>query len=227
MARKKEVHRFPVHQTFTKSELIAWAFEMGRELELPAPSRFVLVALAHSAGYNSRECWPSVRTIARDTGLGRRTATRAVAQLADLELIERWQRNRRGHRGRTSNGYRINIRRAQLSQREVTENRLRIADEQAIASAERMFAKYHEQAVDKPCTTPSTENDLSATQAHKYDPVDKPPKAARTGAGRPAGTDDLSATQAHLEHKEEQLTPGDRQRRLPILTVENPPEDDT
>lgn len=64
-----------------------WAIEQGRARKLSASERWVLAVLANRAN-GSRICWPSLETIAADTGLSARTVFSAVHSLAAKGLIE-------------------------------------------------------------------------------------------------------------------------------------------
>jgi hypothetical protein len=70
-----------------------WAIEQGRARGLPASERFVLVVLSNRAN-GSMICWPSLPTIAADTGLSPRTVHTAVHALADKGLLQVKMRGR-------------------------------------------------------------------------------------------------------------------------------------
>lgn len=69
------------------SPCFGWAIEQGRERSLPSAERFVLLVLSNRAN-GSLICWPSLPTIAGDTGLSPRTVFGAVHALATKKLIE-------------------------------------------------------------------------------------------------------------------------------------------
>lgn len=75
---------------------ILWALEQGRERRLSASARMVLIALADRAN-GARLCWPSLPTIAVDTGLSVRQAQTVTHKLEALGLVRRELRGRSMH----------------------------------------------------------------------------------------------------------------------------------
>lgn len=66
----------------------AWAWSV----ELPAPQKLVLLALADHCNDEDFTCWPSVTHLTRKTGLGRRTVFRCLDQLVGLGFVTRHAR---------------------------------------------------------------------------------------------------------------------------------------
>lgn len=73
--------------------------------ELPSASRFVLLCLLEYANVESK-AWPSISTIANDTGLSRSSVKRGIAAAAAAGWIEVVERHAADGR-QSSNGYRI------------------------------------------------------------------------------------------------------------------------
>ena len=73
--------------------IIAWAMDEGRQRKLPASVRHVLLVLADRAN-GARFCWPSLPTIAADTGLSARTCHTAVHVLEAEKLVRLERRGR-------------------------------------------------------------------------------------------------------------------------------------
>ena len=72
----------------------AWRIEFPKRLEASnghkvkgSSCKFVLLALAEHANKHGN-AWPSITTIARSTGLDRKTVVDSIAALADRELIK-------------------------------------------------------------------------------------------------------------------------------------------
>jgi len=65
---------------------IVWALREGRERRLKATERLVLMVLAERAN-GQMYCWPSIGTIAEDTGLSGRAVQFATAHLEKIGLI--------------------------------------------------------------------------------------------------------------------------------------------
>jgi len=61
---------------------------LDRLTHLTAPESLVLVALADFASDDTRECWPSIATIARRSRLTRRGVQRILRRLEAVKLIE-------------------------------------------------------------------------------------------------------------------------------------------
>lgn len=64
----------------------AWAIREGRRRRLPPSARLVLIALAERCNPD-RVCWPSLATIADDTGLSERTAFTMVHRLDEMGVL--------------------------------------------------------------------------------------------------------------------------------------------
>lgn len=73
--------------------------------ELPARARMVYMYLKDRAGKEGN-CWPAIRTIARDLHLSRSTVKRALHDLQQAGRIIKVSR-KRGNGSWTSNGYYI------------------------------------------------------------------------------------------------------------------------
>src|SRR6185295_12173612 len=67
------------------NNLIDWALKQA----LAAVQKLVLLVLANRADGKTHECFPSLTTIARETGLARSTVTQALGRLESLGLIRR------------------------------------------------------------------------------------------------------------------------------------------
>src|SRR4029077_17469314 len=65
-----------------------WHVEVVRELRLPPTAKLVLYALASRANPEDR-CWPSIATLAADTGLKRRAVQLHVGRLVKRGAIVR------------------------------------------------------------------------------------------------------------------------------------------
>lgn len=70
-------------------------------------SRTVYRALLHYANRETWSCFPSIKTIAKDTGMSRSTIMRCLKELEQEELILRVSRFRKDN-GKTSNMYFFN-----------------------------------------------------------------------------------------------------------------------
>jgi Helix-turn-helix domain len=68
-------------------KVVGWAFDVGRELELAATERYVLVALADNADHNGK-CWPSPKELIEKTGLGTSSVYRALTCFREKGLME-------------------------------------------------------------------------------------------------------------------------------------------
>jgi DNA-binding MarR family transcriptional regulator len=75
------------------------------EIKLPTQEKFVLIMLANYAD-ESGKCWPSVQTLATNTGLSTATVKRALKKLIARGLLSREQR-RKGNL-KTSSLYSLN-----------------------------------------------------------------------------------------------------------------------
>ena len=71
---------------------MAWQhIHLVRELELPYIEKLLLFALASRVD-DSGECWPSVATLRKDTGLAQRTVQYHLRSLVDRGLLLREER---------------------------------------------------------------------------------------------------------------------------------------
>ena len=84
-------------------QAVGWALK----LDIPAATKFVLVALCNYADDKGR-CWPSQESLARDTSMSDRTVRRHVKQLEEAGLITRKGRWKDGG-SRTSDMFWIHI----------------------------------------------------------------------------------------------------------------------
>lgn len=75
------------------------------EIKLPSQEKYVLIMLANYAD-ESGKCWPSVQTLANDTGLSTATVKRVLKKLTDRGVLSRAQRRKGGMK--TSNLYALN-----------------------------------------------------------------------------------------------------------------------
>lgn len=82
-----------------------WLQGQRAKLGLKPSALQVAHAIAHRANANM-QAWPSLTTLAEDTGLHRATVARALCALEDAGLIQR-ERRRRKDGGNTSTRYRI------------------------------------------------------------------------------------------------------------------------
>ena len=82
-----------------------WLQDQRAKLGLKPSTLQVAHAIAHRANANN-QAWPSLSTLAEDTGLHRATVARALHALEDAGLIER-ERRQRTDGGNTSTRYRI------------------------------------------------------------------------------------------------------------------------
>lgn len=65
-------------------QAVAWVLEHSESRGL---ARLVLISLANHVN-DQGECWPSIRTVAREAGVGKSTAARCIGELAGLgELV--------------------------------------------------------------------------------------------------------------------------------------------
>lgn len=82
---------------------IKWAFKQP----VSPTEKLVLLCIADHAHEKTQQCWPSVATIASESGYSRRTVFYAIESLVELGFIsrdERFNRNRQ-----TSNRYTVNV----------------------------------------------------------------------------------------------------------------------
>ena len=86
---------------------VAWARKVGQVNKLTPTERSVLVLLCERAN-TKNECWPSVKSIARDTGFSRTTVQTTLRKLEDRGLLVTIVRNRKGG-GQTSNKYHLQL----------------------------------------------------------------------------------------------------------------------
>ena len=169
----KRPAQFPTHKRFGAGDRIRWAFDQGRELELKAPARAVLNALAFYANQRSLESWPSVGTIAADIGYSRETVHRALKQLEEVGVIRRIMRNTRT--GRSSNSYVLNIERRQVNEGK-TQKRLKAAEAASIAAANRALGLV-DKVGDNPQAHVSESHLGCVREPHGLPAVDNPEKA--------------------------------------------------
>lgn len=99
------------------------AFRWAVKQECPHLSKLVLLILADHANADN-QCWPSMATICKETGLSRSTAIRAINKLCKLGLIRksgRWIAHEQ-----TSNSYRLLIAKPELVEGGVTQTLPRV-----------------------------------------------------------------------------------------------------
>lgn len=77
-----------------------------RESDLSAYALLTYIALSGRANANS-ECWPSLKTIAKEARCSESTARRSIKELRDLGIVTVARRTRRSDGGQTSNIYRV------------------------------------------------------------------------------------------------------------------------
>lgn len=77
--------------SFDATRLTFDLFRADTPLKISPTARLVLLVLADRANKNLH-AWPSVTSISRDTGLGRRTVFRALQLLEEFGLIQRTHR---------------------------------------------------------------------------------------------------------------------------------------
>ena len=65
------------------------------KVPLKRSPKAVLLALADRAAKETAQCWPSIRRVAKETGLGERTVSRHLAALERMGLISRDRRTRK------------------------------------------------------------------------------------------------------------------------------------
>lgn len=81
-------------------QAMTWAVKA----ELPAKEKFVLIMMANYADASGK-CWPSLGTLAKETGLSKSTVQRAIQSLVKQGLVKIESRT---YRGRTiSNVYKV------------------------------------------------------------------------------------------------------------------------
>jgi len=83
-------------------EAIRWAFDQT----IPGPEKLVLLVLANYAD-DERICFPSMATIAKDTGTSRCNVLRVVRKIAERGLIS--IEKRITHHGKSSHIYTLNM----------------------------------------------------------------------------------------------------------------------
>lgn len=66
----------------------AWAMEKGKDYELDAVTRYVLLILANYADKEGNDIYPSLGTLEGDTGLSERTIRRHIKTLIDVGLLD-------------------------------------------------------------------------------------------------------------------------------------------
>lgn len=77
-------------------QAVSWVLSIPGT-DLPGAPRLAMIALANHADHTDGYCWPSMKTIAAEAGLGLRTVKRVIPQLVDNGFIE--VRKRRGAHG--------------------------------------------------------------------------------------------------------------------------------
>lgn len=81
---------------------IRWAIE-----QVASPTeKLVLILIANKANKDTQQCFPSIATLARESGYSRRAVTRSISKLIELGLISR--ANRFSNNRQTSNMYQVN-----------------------------------------------------------------------------------------------------------------------
>lgn len=75
--------------------------------DLPPRAKALYMYLKDRSGKNG-ECWPAVKTIARDTSMSVSTVKRAIADLVGYGLLTKERRTRENN-GDTSNMYRLTM----------------------------------------------------------------------------------------------------------------------
>jgi len=66
----------------------AWAMEKGKDYELDAVTRYVLLILANYADKEGNDIYPSLATLEADTGLSERTIRRHIKTLIGVGLLD-------------------------------------------------------------------------------------------------------------------------------------------
>lgn len=84
------------------------ALKWARELPIRSPAKGVLIVLADRYNDETQKCFPSHKTIARDSGFAVSTVKQALKKLQKAGLIS-WNQNRREDGGLSSNHYQLNI----------------------------------------------------------------------------------------------------------------------
>ena len=82
---------------------IKWAFKQP----VSPTEKLVLLFLADHANEKTQQCWPSLGTIARESGLSTRSVIRSMNKLSELGLLER--ADRFSNNRQTSNIYTLKI----------------------------------------------------------------------------------------------------------------------
>lgn len=82
-------------------QAVSWALEQIA----PMAPKFILVCLANYADENG-ECWPSIKTMARNAGCGERSVYRYLDELIELGLIEKEERTGKNG-GRAASRYKL------------------------------------------------------------------------------------------------------------------------
>jgi GntR family transcriptional regulator len=90
-------------QTTMSNQALNWAWKQ----QVRGPAKAVLMNLADRAN-ESAECWPSISTIARDTGIAKSTAKVALQTLREAGLIS-WKQRPSAKGGLTSSLYRLDL----------------------------------------------------------------------------------------------------------------------
>ncbi len=78
--------------------------------DLSSKARLVLNCLAMHCRKDNTSCFPSIKTIGKETGISRSTVIRAIKELVQLNIVEkvaRFSENKNG--GQTSNMYFLNL----------------------------------------------------------------------------------------------------------------------
>jgi hypothetical protein len=66
----------------------AWAMDKGKDYDLDAVTRYVLLILANYADKEGNDIYPSLGTLEGDTGLSERTIRRHIKTLIDVGLLD-------------------------------------------------------------------------------------------------------------------------------------------
>jgi hypothetical protein len=102
-------------------QAVAWVLDTPVE-DLPPIPCMMMIALANHADHTDGRCWPSIATIAAESGYCTRTIDRYIPKLEFNGFVEATQRRGKSGRQRTSN-YRLLMDRARGTPwREMPEN---------------------------------------------------------------------------------------------------------
>ena len=81
------------------------AYKWAKTWELSSPQKFVLLMIADHYNEKDKRAWPSIETLASETGLDPRTVSRALRELETQGLIQTESWFRTGSNKRMSNRY--------------------------------------------------------------------------------------------------------------------------